>query len=90
MNFQFDDNRISYRNEQGERTAYIAFEDDGKNVVVHSTFVDPSLRGEGIADEMTAVLLEKIKEEGKTITPICSYTAHWLKKHPEFTSLIVE
>ncbi|MDD4083449.1 MAG: GNAT family N-acetyltransferase [Sphaerochaetaceae bacterium] len=46
-------------------------------------FVDPEMRGKGIA----GIFMEKVATyfKNKTITPICSYAYSWYKKHPEYS-----
>ena len=50
---------------------------------IDHTFVDPSLRGQGMADKLVRAALEQIRENGGTPAATCSYAAAWLAKHPQ-------
>ncbi|GGI42359.1 GNAT family N-acetyltransferase [Mammaliicoccus stepanovicii] len=54
--------------------AEITYQDLGDNVlVVDHTFVDPSLRGKGIARKLVDVVIDKARAESKVIDPVCPY-----------------
>lgn len=42
-------------------------------ITIDYTFVDDSLRGKGIAQQLLAEVIEYSKQKGKKILPICSY-----------------
>ncbi|WP_066269766.1 GNAT family N-acetyltransferase [Hydrogenophaga palleronii] len=71
--------------ESGARGAFQIFR-DGKRlgemtysrtnptlVVVDHTFVDPSLRGQGIAQHLQDALVAWARESGNKVVPVCSY-----------------
>ena len=49
-----------------------------------------ALRGTGAAGRFMHALTEKARREGLTLTPICSYAAVWLQRHPEESAGLVE
>jgi len=52
MDFIKEKNRIYYEDETGNMLAEISFSDlDDQTVEANHTFVDPSLRGQGIAEK---------------------------------------
>lgn len=57
---------------------------DGVSTIDH-TFVDPSLRGEGIAGKLVKLAADKILTEGNKIATTCPYAVTWFKRHPEYT-----
>ena len=48
---------------------------------IDHTFVDDSLRGQGVAGELVRRTVALLTEQGKQVTATCSYAAHWLEKH---------
>ena len=50
---------------------------------IDHTFVDASLRGQGVADRLVRAALEQIQANGGTAAATCSYAAAWLDKHPQ-------
>ena len=82
MEFQRETGRI-YAERDGQLIAEITFpEEDGVAVIDH-TFVDPSLRGQGMADKLVRAALEQIRKNGGTPAATCTYAVSWLEKHPE-------
>ncbi len=82
MIFKHERNRIYYADESGKVLAEILFptEEDGKANITH-TFVDDSLRGQGIAAKLMEMAVEQIKSEGKVPQFTCSYAAKWAEKN---------
>lgn len=83
MNFQKRNGRIFCKSE-GKLLAEITFPDtaDGIRDIDH-TFVDDSLRGQGVAAQLVQMAAESILAEGKKAKTSCSYAAKWLERHPE-------
>ncbi len=83
MNFQIRNGRIFCKSE-GKLLAEITFPDtaDGVRDIDH-TFVDDSLRGQGVAAQLVQMAAESILAEGKKAETSCSYAAKWLERHPE-------
>ncbi len=52
-------------------------------VVVNHTYVDPSLRGQGIASELMHEVSKFAKEKGYKVVATCPYAVVWYKKHHE-------
>ena len=51
---------------------------------INHTFVDTSLRGQGIAGELVKLAADKILADGNKIGATCPYAVEWFKKHPEY------
>ncbi|MDR2938783.1 MAG: N-acetyltransferase [Clostridiales bacterium] len=90
MNFTIESNRIYKQDGQGKLLAEVLFpENAGGMVTVTHTFVDESLRGQGIADELMKALVSEVILNNKKISPVCSYAVKWFSKHPEHSDLLV-
>ena len=57
--------------------------------IIH-TFVDPSLRGQGIADQMMKEVFKYLQKNNIKVKCSCSYAISWLEKHPEYHDLKVD
>lgn len=76
--------RIYAQNEDGKLVAEITFPMTAPGVyTIDHTFVDPSLRGQGMADKLVRAALEQIRKNGGTPAATCTYAVSWLEKHPE-------
>lgn len=89
MEFKYKDNMIYLENEQGEVVAKITFPETEEGVVdINHTFVDVSLRGQGVAGKLMEEAYRKIKEENKKAVPTCSYAVQWFEKHAEYRDVL--
>lgn len=87
MEFQKETGRI-YAEKDGELIAEITFpEEDGVAVIDH-TFVDDSLRGQGVAGQLVRAAVDQIRGERKQARAVCSYAKAWFERHPEEADLL--
>ena len=85
MDFKYESDRIYLENENGECIAEVTFPKVGENKVnVNHTYVDRSLRGQGIADKLLTALAIDLKENNKKAVATCSYAVDWFENHPEY------
>lgn len=56
--------------------------------IVH-TYVPKALNGQGIAAALTEAALRTARNNQWRVRAICSYTATYLRRHPEFNDLTV-
>lgn len=64
----------------GELTYYVR---DGLRVIDH-TWVDPSLRGKGVAGSLMEAVVSLARTQGWKLSATCSYAVWSFDKHPEF------
>ena len=84
MDFITEKDRIYATDPSGKVIAEVTFPTiDGVSTIDH-TFVDPSLRGGGIAGKLVKLAADKILAEGNEIAATCSYAVAWFKRHPEY------
>ena len=87
MEFQRETGRI-YAEKDGELIAEITFpEEDGVAVIEH-TYVDDSLRGQGVAGQLVRAAVDQIRGEHKQARAVCSYAKAWFERHPEEADLL--
>ncbi len=85
MNFITEKDRIYAKDANGKIVAEVTFPaKDGVSFIDH-TFVDESLRGQGIAGKLVKLAADRILEEGHKIAAICPYAVVWFQRHPEYS-----
>jgi predicted GNAT family acetyltransferase len=88
MDFIYETNRIYLKDANGNIVAEVTFPEVDDNVVnINHTFVDDSLRGQGVASQLIEAVAQKLKDENKKAYSTCSYAAKWFEKHPEYDDL---
>ena len=84
MNFEIEHNRILQKDEAGKITAEITFPETTAGVfVIDHTFVDESLRGQGMASKLVKAAVDEIQSRGGQVKATCSYARKWLNEHTE-------
>lgn len=83
------DNKASYMKD-GVLLAYVTypFIDDGVVLIDH-TFVDSSLRGQGIASLLMNEAYLDIKAHNYKAKLLCSYAVKWFDEHPECSDILL-
>jgi predicted GNAT family acetyltransferase len=91
MELKHGDHKIFIENESKKLLAKITFPacEDGVVDIDH-TFVDDSLRGQGIADKLMRAAITQIRESNLKAKVTCPYAKSWFKKHPEQSDLLIE
>ncbi|MBQ3347692.1 MAG: N-acetyltransferase [Synergistaceae bacterium] len=79
---EFEANSILQKDENGRVVAEITFPETSPGVfVINHTFVDESLRGQGMASKLVQAAVEEIKRRGGKVEATCSYAKKWLSEH---------
>jgi len=88
LEYLHTDNRIELR--EGDRVlAEIDFPATGPDSVsIAHTWVDGSLRGQGIAGKLVQMAADRLREAGKKATPDCSYAASWFANRPDYADVL--
>ncbi len=90
MNFIHEHNRIYLEDNNGKVIAEVTFPSVRVDVVnINHTFVDGSLRGQGIAGKLMEETADQLRKEGKRAVLTCSYAIAWFEKNEQFNDLIV-
>ena len=89
MYFQTEEGRLYAADEQGRLLAEVTFPFVKDGVVeINRTFVDGSLRGQGVAGRMMESVAVLLRERGWKAVPTCSYALKWFGDHPEFGDVL--
>lgn len=89
MEFIKENNRIYIENESKQVIAEVTFPELKENVVnLNHTFVDGSLRGQGVAGKLVEAAAIEVRQNNKKLIPTCSYAVHWFETHKEYEDII--
>lgn len=84
MNFTVETNRIYAADADGRIVAEITFPAVGAATVrIERTFVDESLRGQGVAGQLMEAVVQTLRATGRRAEPVCSYAVRWMEQHPD-------
>lgn len=77
-----EENRIWLADDVGNMIAEITFPETSPGVfTIDHTFVDESLRGQGVASKLVQAAVDEIGAKGGTVNATCSYAVRWLLKN---------
>lgn len=90
MNFIHENNKIYMNDENNHMIAVVTFpKEDGNTVNIDHTYVDGSLRGQGIAGKLMEETVKQLRENNLNAKLSCSYAVKWFEEHPEYMDLVV-
>lgn len=89
MDFKVEKGRIWLPGPDGQLLAEVLFPDDPDGVpnITH-TFVDPSLRGQGVAGKLMQAAVAELRRQRHKTRLTCSYAVVWFPKHPEYNDVL--
>lgn len=89
LSLQHENHRIYAIDQGGRVIAEITFPAvSDKTVDIDHTFVDPSLRGQGVADSLMRAAVADIRVKGMKTRTSCPYAQNWFLKHEEFSDML--
>jgi len=82
MQFIKEENRIYATNIDNETVAEVTFYEIENGVYnIDHTFVDDSLRGQGVGSKLVQEAVNTIREKGAQIQATCPFASKWLKEN---------
>jgi predicted GNAT family acetyltransferase len=89
MNFIHEHNKIYLNDENNHMIAVVTFPKEKDNIVnIDHTYVDGSLRGQGIAGKLMQEAVAQLRENNLKAKLSCSYAVKWFEEHPECTDVL--
>ncbi|HEX9864802.1 MAG TPA: GNAT family N-acetyltransferase [Acidimicrobiia bacterium] len=58
-----------------------------RHIFVH-TEVDPAHKRAGVGSALARYALDDVKTNGGTVVPVCPFIASWIRRHPEYDTLV--
>jgi hypothetical protein len=83
MNFIYEPERIYAQDPSGKLLAELTFPINNGVATMNHTFVDRSLRGQGVAGALMEAGVQHLRDKGLKARPTCSYAVTWFSEHPE-------
>lgn len=81
LEFIKEENRIYSKNSEGNIIAEIDFPEIETGIFnISHTFVDESLRGQGIAKKLVEMAIEEIERKNGKVVATCSYAKNYIEK----------
>lgn len=82
------DNPTDHRFEcsQDGHRAQLEYRLDGDRLILDHTEVPEELGGQGIAGRLVQAAVDRARDDGLTIVPLCTYARSWIDKHPDDTA----
>lgn len=67
--------------------AHLEYLRHGNVLTITHTIVPEAIGGRGIAGALVKAAMDHVRAEGLKVNPVCSYSAAWMAKHPEYQDL---
>jgi len=84
------DNRQASRFElqlPGGGLAFVSYRRrDGVLWLVHAE-VPPAFEGKGVGSQLVQGTLDRLREAGEQVVPVCSFVVAWMRRHPAYDDL---
>lgn len=88
MEFIHESQRIYMADDAGKLLAEITFPVENGVADINHTFVDASLRGQGVADRLVLAAAQQLRGQGIAARATCTYAVKWFAQHPEQADLL--
>ena len=80
--------RFEGRLPDGTLAGYADYHVAGDVIVFPHTQVDPAFEGQGVGSAIVRAALDAVRADGtRTVLPMCSFVADWMRRHPEYGDL---
>ena len=91
MDFIQEANKIYLNDDNNHMIAVVTFPKVSEGVVnLDHTFVDPSLRGQGVAGKLMEAAVAYFESNNLKVKPTCSYAVKWFAEHPEYEAFVLK
>lgn len=89
MDFIQEANKIFLNDDNNHMIAVVTFPKASEGIVtIDHTFVDPSLRGQGVAGKLMEAAVAYFRSQNIKAKPTCSYAVKWFEEHPEASDVL--
>ncbi|MDD3172838.1 MAG: GNAT family N-acetyltransferase [Herbinix sp.] len=91
MLFIHEQNKVYLNDDNNHMIAVVTFPKVQDNVVnIDHTYVDNSLRGQGIAGRLMEETVTQLRESNLKAKLSCSYAVKWFEEHPESSDVLIK
>lgn len=90
MIWKYEEGHIYSTDEDGRLMAEVNYTRRNSNEIdIEHVYVDPELRGQGMAGQTMTVVAEYLRKNGLKATASCSYANSWLQKNENHYSDVI-
>ncbi len=68
--------------------SYVEYMLPGKKLILSHTEVPKALEGKGVGSKIMKLVLEDAQKLGLKVIPLCPFAASYIKRHPEWNSVL--
>ncbi|HUH88152.1 MAG TPA: GNAT family N-acetyltransferase [Pusillimonas sp.] len=86
---QHNENRDRFEWTEEGFLSVLDYELRNQIMTITHTGVPESVGGRGIAADLTRSALDTARQRGWKVRPVCSYSAAYIKRHPEYQDLVL-
>lgn len=87
-NVHDDPGRRRYELQVAGALAFIDYRRDGRIVSMTYAEVPAAVRGGGVGSRLVEGALALVRARGEKVVPLCSFVAHYIRRHPEHHDLL--
>lgn len=60
----------------------------GDTYLFTHTEVDPEFQSRGVANRLARAALDDVRDQGRTLVPLCPFIAAYIRRHPEYDEIV--
>ncbi|MDT2828772.1 GNAT family N-acetyltransferase [Enterococcus viikkiensis] len=81
--------RFVLLNDEGNEAGEMTWSNAGPEImIIDHTFVDPTYRGQQLAQKLVAAGVDKARKDGKKIIPLCPFAKKEFEEKPEYADVL--
>ncbi|MEI5992931.1 GNAT family N-acetyltransferase [Candidatus Enterococcus mansonii] len=89
MEIKEEKNRFVLLNDENKEIGEMTWSDAGEEMmIIDHTFVEPSYRGQKLAEKLVYRGVEKARREGKKIIPLCPFAKKEFDTKPDYGDVL--
>ena len=88
--FKHEKGRFYMNDKDGKMQAEIIYKYVDAHIAATHTFVDPKLRGQGLAQKLVDEVVKLARDEQKKIDPVCPYVLRLFEKEDQYKDVFLK
>ncbi|KAF1301231.1 MULTISPECIES: GNAT family N-acetyltransferase [Enterococcus] len=89
MEIKEEKNRFALYNDEGEEIGEMTWADAGEEImIIDHTFVDPTYRGQKLAEKLVRSGVDKARRDGLKIIPLCPFAKKEFSEKSEYQDVL--
>jgi uncharacterized protein len=73
----------------GALLGFMDYSLDGDTFIALHTEIDPAYAGHGIGGELVTQVLDRVRDTGLMVRPLCPFVKRFLQRHREYDDIVV-